>query len=64
MVGNVVDGEEGSQEVALDEWGCLYDDLIVHEAMHALGFFHEHQRPDRDAYVKVNWDNIVDGSLT
>lgn len=34
---------------------------IVHEIAHALGFFHEHSRPDRDEYVSVLWDNVEDG---
>jgi len=31
--------------------------------MHALGFYHEMQRPDRDQFIKVNYANIRKGSL-
>ncbi|UPZ35550.1 M12 family metallopeptidase [Sphingobacterium sp. PCS056] len=31
---------------------------IVHETLHALGYFHEHTRPDRDAYVAVNTSGL------
>ena len=33
----------------------------VHELVHALGFVHEHTRPDRDGFVSVNFDNIKTG---
>jgi len=32
---------------------------IIHELCHGLGMFHEHQRPDRDDYIKVHNDNII-----
>jgi len=34
---------------------------IEHEFLHALGVFHTQQRTDRDRYIKINWDNIMDG---
>ena len=35
--------------------------LVFHEIMHAVGFYHEHNRPDRDNFVTVIWDNIEPG---
>jgi hypothetical protein len=32
--------------------------IILHELGHCLGLVHEHQRPDRDKYVKVFFANI------
>lgn len=34
---------------------------IVHELGHTLGLHHEHQRPDRDEWITVNYDNIIKG---
>jgi hypothetical protein len=31
---------------------------IVHETCHVLGLIHEHQRPDRDAYIRINYDAL------
>ncbi len=37
---------------------CEFPGVITHEILHALGMFHEHQRPDRDRYVVVYKDNV------
>lgn len=29
--------------------------------MHALGFFHQHQAPNRNKFIKVLWGNIILG---
>ena len=36
---------------------------VAHELFHALGRYHEHQRPDRDYYIQVIWDSIPQGKL-
>jgi hypothetical protein len=32
---------------------------VLHELGHALGLLHEHQRPDRDQFVRVIWSNLM-----
>ncbi|XP_040575805.1 zinc metalloproteinase nas-7 [Lepeophtheirus salmonis] len=45
--------------VNLSRRGCMGQATIIHELFHVLGFLHEQNRPDRDRFIRVNWNNII-----
>lgn len=49
----------GEQFINIVSWGTQF--IIVHELMHCLGFFHEHQRPDRNTFIQINCANVQGG---
>jgi len=40
-------------------YNCGLVSIATHELGHLLGFAHEHNRPDRDQYVDIQWQNIA-----
>lgn len=50
-------GRQGGQQFIQLAQGCVQK-FIMHEILHTLGFWHEHNRCDRDTYVEILWANI------
>lgn len=50
------------QGLTLGPGGCVNFKTVLHELGHAIGFYHEHNRPDRDEHVEINFDNVVAGT--
>lgn len=49
----------GPQEMSLNNKSCFQKGIIIHELLHALGYIHTQSQPDRDAHVKILWQNIM-----
>jgi NAD-dependent dihydropyrimidine dehydrogenase PreA subunit len=52
MVGRI----GGKQDLSLGRGCTNVDSTIQHEFMHALGFYHEQSRPDRDNHIFIDFD--------
>jgi hypothetical protein len=53
QVGNLMSGVQ-----SVKQGSEVNDYVMAHEFCHTLGFWHEHTRPDRDAYVTVYYDRV------
>ncbi|XP_023325046.1 zinc metalloproteinase nas-13-like [Eurytemora carolleeae] len=54
-------GRTGSAQAVSLGNGCVYTGIVMHELMHATGFWHEQSRADRDNHIRINWSNIIKG---
>jgi hypothetical protein len=48
---------DNGQVLSLGQY-CYSQSTIQHEFIHALGFYHEQSRPDRDQNIGIYWENI------
>ncbi|KAL5274454.1 hypothetical protein ACFFRR_000908 [Megaselia abdita] len=53
--------QKGQQVVNLNTPRCVTHGVVLHEILHALGFFHQQSSTNRDDFVKINWENILEG---
>lgn len=51
-------GMKGGQQTLSLGRGCASFGIVLHELMHVVGFYHLHQRHDRDKFLDIHWDNI------
>lgn len=57
-------GRHGGEQIVVlgspPRWkkSCFRTGTVEYHLMKTLGFYHEHLRPDRDEYVRINLENI------
>uniref|UniRef100_A0A914EEY1 Metalloendopeptidase n=1 Tax=Acrobeloides nanus TaxID=290746 RepID=A0A914EEY1_9BILA len=57
-------GRKGGKQIVSLTKGCIRGSegvaAIIHELMHTIGFYHEQSRADRDNYVTIHLENVLD----
>lgn len=52
---------EGGQQLNVNSPKCVRKGVVMHEMLHAAGFYHQQSASNRDEFVEIIWDNISDG---
>lgn len=52
---------EGGQQLNVNSPKCVRKGVVMHELLHACGFYHQQSASDRDDFVKIVWENIQPG---
>ena len=52
-------GRKGGQQIINLEAGAFNAGVVIHEIGHAIGFYHEQSRTDRDNAIVVHYNNVV-----
>ena len=55
--------QQGGQTINIVQ-KCETFQETVQDLLHSLGMYNEIQRPDRDKFVRIMWDNIIRGKTT
>jgi len=56
---NYCTGAGMHKNMTLSLYNYIDSTVVLHEFGHLIGLHHEHQREDRDIYIKINWENIL-----
>ncbi|XP_055600800.1 zinc metalloproteinase nas-13-like [Uranotaenia lowii] len=62
FVGRQTGAQQLNLQPANPGTGCFRHGTILHELIHALGFFHMQSSTNRDQYVTIRWDNVSPGA--
>uniref|UniRef100_A0A914D7J1 Metalloendopeptidase n=1 Tax=Acrobeloides nanus TaxID=290746 RepID=A0A914D7J1_9BILA len=61
-------GRKGGQQILSLTAECIRGSegfgAIIHELMHTIGFYHEQSRTDRDNYVTIHMENVLEDAKT